>query len=348
MSRPERGAGASAGYTSGARVLSIGIASTGIFTFLYLAFASHVLGRAAYARISLCWAIMFVILSVIYRPIEQLLSRTIADRRARGLRGHPLRVPAAIQLGFALCSWLSRWRCATRSSTASSTGRRRSIGSLWWACWPTRPATSRAGGWPATSGSRCTAGWCSWSRRRGSCSRWPWPSASAPARGGRPGDGRGAVCVADRDPISLLADSRRRGGERPGARRGRRGARPRSARVGGARPDVPRRKRICRRRGRDHGGRADAPERRRADHRGQQRRLDYVRPHRLRVQRATDSAGSAPALPGDPDGDPAPPGGTRGAGERPGVPPRDPDDGPDDRRRLPAPWRWDYWPSGPP
>jgi O-antigen/teichoic acid export membrane protein len=44
---------------------------------------------------------MFVILSVIYRPIEQLLSRTIADRRARGLQGHPLRIPAAIQIGFA-------------------------------------------------------------------------------------------------------------------------------------------------------------------------------------------------------------------------------------------------------
>jgi O-antigen/teichoic acid export membrane protein len=89
-------------YGSSARILTIGIASTGIFTFLYLAFASHVLDKASYSRISLCWAIMFVILSVIYRPIEQLLSRTIADRRARGLHGHPLRVPALIQSGFAL------------------------------------------------------------------------------------------------------------------------------------------------------------------------------------------------------------------------------------------------------
>jgi O-antigen/teichoic acid export membrane protein len=88
-------------YASGARVLSIGIASTGIFTFAYLATASHVLDKQAYGRVSLCWAVMFVILSVIYRPIEQLLSRTIADRRARGLRGHPLRVPALIQFGFA-------------------------------------------------------------------------------------------------------------------------------------------------------------------------------------------------------------------------------------------------------
>jgi O-antigen/teichoic acid export membrane protein len=89
-------------YAASARILSIGIASTGVFTFLYLAFASHDLDAASYSRISLCWAIMFVILSVIYRPIEQLLSRTIADRRARGLHGHVLRVPAAIQSGFAV------------------------------------------------------------------------------------------------------------------------------------------------------------------------------------------------------------------------------------------------------
>ncbi|HSO98412.1 MAG TPA: hypothetical protein VLP43_05630, partial [Solirubrobacteraceae bacterium] len=88
-------------YASGARILSIGIASTGIFTFAYLATASHVLSQRAYGRVSLCWAVMFVILSVIYRPVEQLLSRTIADRRARGLAGHPLRVPALIQAGFA-------------------------------------------------------------------------------------------------------------------------------------------------------------------------------------------------------------------------------------------------------
>ncbi|MFL5830826.1 MAG: lipopolysaccharide biosynthesis protein, partial [Solirubrobacteraceae bacterium] len=94
--------GANKAYASGARVLSIGIASTGIFTFAYLATASHDLDQRAYGRVSLCWAVMFVILSVIYRPVEQLLSRMIADRRARGLHGHPLRVPALIQAGFAL------------------------------------------------------------------------------------------------------------------------------------------------------------------------------------------------------------------------------------------------------
>ena len=46
---------------------------------------------------------LFVTVSVIYRPIEQLLSRTIADRRARGFEhDHPLRTPLLIQAGFAL------------------------------------------------------------------------------------------------------------------------------------------------------------------------------------------------------------------------------------------------------
>ena len=88
-------------FGSGARILSLGIASTGVFSFAYLAIASHVLSPRDYGRISLAWAVMFVILSVIYRPIEQLLSRTIAERRARGHATHPLRVPATLQAAFA-------------------------------------------------------------------------------------------------------------------------------------------------------------------------------------------------------------------------------------------------------
>jgi O-antigen/teichoic acid export membrane protein len=89
-------------FGSGARVLTVGIASTGLLSFVYLALASRELSAEAYGRVSLMWSVMFVILSVIYRPIEQLLSRTIAERRARGLEGHPLRVPITIQASFAL------------------------------------------------------------------------------------------------------------------------------------------------------------------------------------------------------------------------------------------------------
>jgi O-antigen/teichoic acid export membrane protein len=89
-------------YGSGARILSIGIASTGLLTFAYFSIASHVLGEQSAKRIDLLWSVMFVIISVIYRPIEQLLSRTIAERRARGHAAHTLRVPMLIQAGFAL------------------------------------------------------------------------------------------------------------------------------------------------------------------------------------------------------------------------------------------------------
>jgi O-antigen/teichoic acid export membrane protein len=89
-------------YGSGARILSVGIASTGLLTLAYFSIASHVLGEESAKRIDVLWSVMFVIISVIYRPIEQLLSRTIADRRARGHAEHSVRVPIAIQAGFAL------------------------------------------------------------------------------------------------------------------------------------------------------------------------------------------------------------------------------------------------------
>jgi O-antigen/teichoic acid export membrane protein len=93
----------SSGYGAGAKILSIGIASTGVVTFAYFSVASYALNDVDYKAISLLWSVLFVIVSVIYRPIEQLLSRTIADRRARGLHtGHPLKTPLLIQAGFAL------------------------------------------------------------------------------------------------------------------------------------------------------------------------------------------------------------------------------------------------------
>jgi O-antigen/teichoic acid export membrane protein len=91
------------GYGRGARLLSIGIASTGIVTFAYFSVASYVLDDVDYKRISLLWSVLFVIVSVLYKPIEQLLSRTIADRRARGFEaGHPLRTPLILQGAAAL------------------------------------------------------------------------------------------------------------------------------------------------------------------------------------------------------------------------------------------------------
>jgi O-antigen/teichoic acid export membrane protein len=89
-------------YGRGARILSVGIATTGLVTFAFFSLASHALSEVDYKGISLLWSVMFLIISIIYRPVEQLLSRTISVRRAQGLHGgHPLRIAVIIQLAFA-------------------------------------------------------------------------------------------------------------------------------------------------------------------------------------------------------------------------------------------------------
>lgn len=92
------------GYGRGAAVLSAGIGATGLVTYGYFAIASHSLSESAYGGITLLWSALFITVSVLYRPVEQLLSRTVADRAARGQEGSEhLRVAATIQLalGFA-------------------------------------------------------------------------------------------------------------------------------------------------------------------------------------------------------------------------------------------------------
>ena len=80
----------------------MGIGVTGLVTYAYFSLASYSLEEDAYGRITLLWSALFITVSVLYRPVEQLLSRTIADREARGAEGvDHLRVAALIQLGLA-------------------------------------------------------------------------------------------------------------------------------------------------------------------------------------------------------------------------------------------------------
>jgi O-antigen/teichoic acid export membrane protein len=79
----------------------VGIGATGIITFAYFSLASYSLPEDEYGRITLLWSAMFITVSVLYRPVEQLLSRTIADHDARGVTGtEHLRVAATIQLAL--------------------------------------------------------------------------------------------------------------------------------------------------------------------------------------------------------------------------------------------------------
>jgi O-antigen/teichoic acid export membrane protein len=85
----------------GAAVLSVGIATTGLVTYTYFALASHNLSADDYGQITLLWSAVFITVSVLYRPVEQLLSRTIADHDARGVPGSShLRIAATIQLAL--------------------------------------------------------------------------------------------------------------------------------------------------------------------------------------------------------------------------------------------------------
>jgi O-antigen/teichoic acid export membrane protein len=96
-------ASAERSYGRGAALLSVGIGATGLITFGYFSLASYSLEEAEYGRITLLWSAVFITVSVLYRPVEQLLSRTIADRDARGVQGgEHLRVAATIQLALGL------------------------------------------------------------------------------------------------------------------------------------------------------------------------------------------------------------------------------------------------------
>ena len=90
-------------YGRGAAILSLGIGATGLITFGYFSLASYSLTDDEYGRVSLLWSAIFITVSVLYRPVEQLLSRTIADHDARGVGGSEhLRVAATIQLALGL------------------------------------------------------------------------------------------------------------------------------------------------------------------------------------------------------------------------------------------------------
>jgi O-antigen/teichoic acid export membrane protein len=89
-------------YGRTASLLSVAIGVGGLLTYAYFAIASHRLSREEYGGIVVLWSAVIITVSVLYRPVEQLLSRTLAERIERGLSiGEPMRVAAKIQFGLA-------------------------------------------------------------------------------------------------------------------------------------------------------------------------------------------------------------------------------------------------------
>jgi O-antigen/teichoic acid export membrane protein len=100
---PGRGAASSADYGRTASFLAVGVGLTGVITYAYFLIASHVLSKPDYGQITVLWSAVFITISTLYRPIEQLLSRHISERLVKGEPiGQPMRVASTIQLGLSL------------------------------------------------------------------------------------------------------------------------------------------------------------------------------------------------------------------------------------------------------
>jgi O-antigen/teichoic acid export membrane protein len=105
VSRRRRGgAAASAGeYGKTAGFLAIGVGLTGLITYAYFLIASHTLSKPDYGQITVLWSAVFITVSTLYRPVEQLLSRHVSERLARNEPlAQEMRVASTIQVGLAL------------------------------------------------------------------------------------------------------------------------------------------------------------------------------------------------------------------------------------------------------
>ena len=98
-----KGAASSAEYGKTASFLAVGVGLTGVITYAYFLIASHLLSTDDYGQITVLWSAVFITISTLYRPVEQLLSRHVSERLTKGEPvGQPMRVAAAIQVGLAL------------------------------------------------------------------------------------------------------------------------------------------------------------------------------------------------------------------------------------------------------
>lgn len=101
---PEKASASSTrAYGRTAGFLTIGVGLTGIFTYAYFLIASHDLSAKSYGEVVVLWSAVFITVSTLYRPVDQLLSRSISEHVERGDTDvGPVRVAAKIQVGLAL------------------------------------------------------------------------------------------------------------------------------------------------------------------------------------------------------------------------------------------------------
>src|SRR3954466_12569057 len=90
-------------YGRRASLLSIGVGVTGLITYLYFAISSHELSKDQYGEVAVLWSSVFIVVSILQRPAEQLLSRTLPENPpGRTPTRRTGRVAATIQLSVAI------------------------------------------------------------------------------------------------------------------------------------------------------------------------------------------------------------------------------------------------------
>jgi O-antigen/teichoic acid export membrane protein len=70
--------------------MSIGTLASGVLAYAFNVLAARALGPAAYGAIGALWGGMFLLAVLLFRPIEQTISRAVADHVARGEDGRPI------------------------------------------------------------------------------------------------------------------------------------------------------------------------------------------------------------------------------------------------------------------
>ncbi len=74
---------------SDAALMSIGTLASGVLAYAFNVLAARTLGPAAYGAVGALWGAMFLLAVLLFRPIEQTVSRAIADHLARGEDSRP-------------------------------------------------------------------------------------------------------------------------------------------------------------------------------------------------------------------------------------------------------------------
>ena len=118
--------GADLASRRGAALLSVGTLASGLLAYAFNVLAARSLGPADYGPVAVLWAAVFLTAVVLFRPLEQTLSRSIAERKAHGIDAQGVvrsvvRVAAAIT-AVALLVCLVAWGPITDTLFAGHSG----------------------------------------------------------------------------------------------------------------------------------------------------------------------------------------------------------------------------------